>query len=109
MKWIIYLILLVGGYYAYRYLKEMERGIRAEIEGDTPDEPAREQSASADTDEYDDILQAISGNPGILQTDFYHFFSEVPRAQLQKRLLDLARSGRIERKRERNTYRLYAL
>ncbi len=115
MFWIIFLLLLVGCAYAYYILKAMEAEIRAEIDSINPVDNSEEgvSDSSHDTSGPDDngsienrIIEIIKNSPGIRQSELYKEFNTVAKTDLQKKLLNLDRSGKILRIRSGNTYQL---
>ena len=115
MFWIIFLLLLVGCAYAYYILKAMEVEIRAEIDAPSAVEDSEERvsDSSHDASGSDDsgsiekrIIEVIKKSPGIRQSDLYREVNTADKAVIQKKLLNLDRSGKILRIRSGNTYQL---
>ena len=115
MFWIIVLFLLVGCAYAYYLLKAMEAEIRAEIDSISPvDQPEERVSDSShdipglnDSESIEKrIIEVIKNSPGIRQSELYKEFKTTNKADIQKKLLNLDRSGKILRIRSGNTYQL---
>ncbi len=114
MGWIALLILLCSGAVAWRWLVQVEKEIRSEIEtgsSATPetesDQPVRSVPVDVATGTLaEKIVDVIRQNPGVLQKELYARLSGYDRRQVQKELLDLDHSGKICRARSGSTYKL---
>lgn len=118
--WVVAAAAGVGGYLAYRGLREMEKGIREEIAGQQPPSPEREETSGAEVEPPPSpepasepatlesrVLNLVRSQPGWLQVDLYREFDQINRKELQELLLHLARAGKIRRIKEGSTYKLY--
>ncbi|ALC16426.1 hypothetical protein DSOUD_1648 [Desulfuromonas soudanensis] len=120
---------VAAGFYGYRRLQSIEKEIRSDMtaasasrdaEGRGAEEsvppvaagrrevaaemkPPSETGSSLD----DRLKEAVSKEPGILQTTLYERFPEVKTRVLQQTLLKMDREGRLRRVREGGSYSLY--
>ena len=131
MVWFVILLLVLGGgFYLYTKLKKIEQEILAEQEAEKQarQQQLREQTAetsgnlAADEqpspagpvdDEEDSsqlaeqLLRAVTQQPGIKQTALYPMFAAVPKRTLQYTLRELTDAGRLKREKIGNSFLLY--
>ncbi|AMV72693.1 hypothetical protein JCM30471_12090 [Desulfuromonas carbonis] len=117
--WVVVAAGGVGGYLAFRRLREMETEIRGEIAGrqEKPKkdevsarEPALPSGGGSEPVAVtldNQVLSLIRTRPGRLQTDIYREMSQVDRKTLQELLLRLDRGGLVRRVKEGSTYKLF--
>ncbi len=117
--WVVVAAGGVGGYLAFRRLREMETEIRGEIagrqkktkssgetaRGTAPPQGTRPEPVAVTLDSQ--VLSLIRSRPGRLQTDIYRELSQVDRKVLQELMLRLDRAGLIRRVKEGSTYKLF--
>ena len=118
MTTLIILVLLVGGgFLAYRYLKALEAEIRSEIEspdepepgavdGETDSEPAPASGQTSVLALSERILQLVRSRPGILQKEIYPLLEDADKKTVQQELQNLEHVGRIVRLRSGNSFQL---
>lgn len=70
-------------------------------------QPVAESPPSAEPGIAERIIEAVKGQPGVLQKDLYAQFPGIKCKTLQEALLRLDRQGRLERRKEKGTYRLF--
>lgn len=131
MVWFVILLLVLGGgFYLYTKLKKIEQEILAEQEAE---KQARQQqlrvqtaetsgnlaadeqpSPAGPTDDEEDssrlaeqLLRAVTQQPGIKQTALYPMFDAVPKRTLQYTLRELTDAGRLKREKIGNSFLLY--
>ena len=114
--WVVVAAGGVGGYLAFRRLREMETEIRGEIagrqkktksSGETARGTAPPQGTRPELTLDSQVLSLIRSRPGRLQTDIYRELSQVDRKVLQELMLRLDRAGLIRRVKEGSTYKLF--
>ena len=69
-------------------------------------EPEKKAAAPAEGLE-ERLLQQVTAQPGMKQTEFYPLFPDEDRRVLQATLLSLDKAGKIRREKDKGTYLLY--
>jgi len=116
---ILVILILAGGWF-YRRLLDIEQDIRREMaeeqvaNADRDEVPAAEETPenrSQEPPEVSDveqrILDIVSAESGLLQTDLYDRFAGLPHRKLQQLLRSMEGDGRLRREKEKGSYRLY--
>lgn len=112
MGFILFILLLAGGILAFLTLTRMEKEIRAEIASAEAspgaEQPAPEPRGKAEpVDSLEErICHHVRISPELLQTDLYIRLPEYDRKLIQKSVLNLERSGKLNRVRSGNSYKL---
>lgn len=116
MGFLVLLVLVVAGYFAWVKLVELEREIRSELEPKaqraTPTAP-RDTAVSQVAPGAEDkaiqelILAKVRQSEGILQTELYEAFPELDRKTLRKCLLEMDHARVLRRERSSHTFKLY--
>jgi len=116
---ILVILILAGGWF-YRRLLDIEQDIRREMaeeqvatadrddvpaEEETPENRSQEPAEAPDVEQR--ILDIVSAESGLLQTDLYDRFAGLPRRKLQQLLRSMEGDGRLRREKEKGSYRLY--
>ncbi len=135
MFWfVLFLILLGGGFYFYQRMITLERQIRAEqaLEKERQHSerqvtvPAPESAPTPETTspsvtastapgdhpvegEQDPVLGAIHLQPGVLQADIYEQLPELNKKQVQQMIRQLVEEGKVRRERAGSSYQLYLI
>ena len=133
MCWFIILLLVIGaGFYFYQKIISIEREIHAEQElaaaHNVPAQETEKQPAAAPqmtvfdsgsspetvTQKRTDpttlektILEEVTKQAGIKQTDLYPLFAATNKKQLQKLIKEMADSGQLKREKKSSSYLLY--
>ncbi|ORJ59065.1 hypothetical protein [Geothermobacter hydrogeniphilus] len=116
---ILVILILAGGWF-YRRLLDIEQDIRREMAEEQVAAAERGEVAAAEeaseirsqeppeeADVEQRIQDIVSAEPGLLQTDLYDRFAELPRRKLQQLLRSMEGDGRLRREKEKGSYRLY--
>lgn len=108
---LVLVVLVVAGYFAWGRLEQLEREIRREIESVVPGgsesvSAAEDLSSGAPEPLEIRIQKQLRNVPGMLQTDLYECFADLDKRALQKCLVAMERSGKLQRRRTKGTYSL---
>jgi len=134
---VILMLAVLGGWYLWSRLKQLEIEIRRDIEEKnrhsevepepepapepeadrsvmqaratvTPPQTGEAQAAAGDAAALQDrLLSLVAAEPGLLQTELYRKLPDQAVRVLQAELLNLSRSGRLRREKAGGSYRLF--
>ncbi len=133
MFWFIILLLVIGaGFYFYQKIISIEREIHAEQElaaahnvpaqetekqpavapqmtvfdsGSSPETVAQKRTDPTTLEKT--ILEEVTKQAGIKQTDIYPLFAATNKKQLQKLIKEMADNGKLKREKKSSSYLLY--